>query len=225
MRERIIGIDFSFPIGIYMDEFIMDKKPASDFGCVPTTSGRCSAVGVSEPQWFIAIVKNNTELSVRDKLQKHGIESYVPTQLKLIILPSGRKKDKVQVVIPSIIFINCSEEQRRKEIVGLPYIHRFMINNSGTPNRFNRRPLAIVPNDQIEKLKFMVGNTDESIEFRPLGVKLGDTVEIVRGGLKGLIGNVENTNNATWFLIRIDTLGYASVKIDPVNLRAINIKE
>lgn len=184
---------------------------------------RCSAVGVSEPQWFIAIVKNNTELSVRDKLQKRGIESYVPTQLKLIISTSGRKKDKVQVVIPSIIFINCSEEQR-KEIVGLPYIHRFMINNSGTPDKFNHRPLAIVPNDQIKKLKFMVGNTDESVEFRPLGVKLGDTVEIVRGGLKGLIGNVENTDNATWFMIRIDTLGYASVKIDPVNLRTINIK-
>lgn len=148
----------------------------------------------------------------------------MPTQLKLTISPSGRKKDKVQVVIPSIIFINCSEEQR-KEIVELPYIHRFMINNSGTPDKFNRRPLAIVPNDQIKKLKFMVGNTDESVEFRPSGVKLGDTVEIVRGGLKGLIGNVENTDNATCFMIRIDTLGYASVKIDPVNLRAINIKE
>lgn len=203
---------------------MMDMKPTSDFSGVPTPSCRCSAVGVSAPQWFIAIVKNNTELSVRDKLQKRGIESYVPTQLKLIISPSGRKKDKVQVVIPSIIFINCSEGQR-KEIVGLPYIHRFMINNSGTPDRFNRRPLAIVPNDQIEKLKFMVGNTDESIEFRPMGVKLGDTVEIVRGGLKGLIGNVENTDNVPWFLIRIETLGYASVKIDPVNLRAINIKE
>lgn len=202
----------------------MDMKPTSDFSGVPTSSYRCSAVGVSGPQWFIAIVKNNTELSVRDKLQKRGIESYVPTTIKLTISPSGRKKDKVKVVIPAIIFINCSEEQR-KEIVGLPYIHRFMINNSGTPDKFNRSPLAVVPNDQIEKLKFMVGNTDESVEFRPLGVKLGDTVEIVRGGLKGLIGNVENTDNATWFLIRIDTLGYASVKIDPVNLRAINIKE
>lgn len=201
----------------------MEMKPPSDLSGVPTASCRCSAVGVPGAQWYIAIVKNNTELSVQDKLLKRGVETYVPTQLKLVVSPSGRKKDKIQIVIPSIIFVNCTEEQR-KDIVGLPYIHRFMINNSGTPDKFNRRPLAIVPSNQIEKLKFMVGNTDELIEFRPIGIKLGDTVEIVRGGLKGLIGNVENTDNATWFLIRIDSLGYASVKINPVNLHVLNAK-
>lgn len=201
----------------------MEMKPTSDLSGVPTASCRCSAVGVPGTQWYIAIVKNNTELSVQDRLLKRGVETYVPTQLKLVVSPSGRKKDKIQIVIPSIIFVNCTEEQR-KDIVGLPYIHRFMINNSGTPDKFNRRPLAVVPSNQIEKLKFMVGNTDEPIEFRPMGIKLGDTVEIVRGGLKGLIGNVENTDNTTWFLIRIDSLGYASVKIDPVNLHVLNAK-
>jgi len=199
-------------------------KSAGDFKPAPTASNGCSAVGVPENQWYIGIVKNNTELSVQDKLLKRKIESYVPTQIKLVISPSGKKRDKIQVVIPSIIFINCSEEQR-KEIVGLPIIHRFMINNSGTPDRFNRRPLATVPKEQIDKLKYMVGNTDEPIEFRPIGIKLGDKVKIVRGGLKGLIGDIENTDSATRFLIRIDTLGYASVKIDPNNLLPLDAKE
>lgn len=174
---------------------------------------RCSAVGVPETHWFIAIVKNNTEFSTQAKLEGKGYEVYVPYQNKTIVSSTGRKRAKKSVVIPTTIFIRCTEQQRMK-IVHYPFINRFMVDRTGAKDSFNRSPIAKIPTSQIDKLKFMVGNCDEDITIESLSIRLGDEVEVIRGGLKGLVGNVEEVNNETRILIRIDALGYAGVKIN-----------
>ncbi len=181
---------------------------------------RCSAVGVPETHWFIAIVKNNTEFSTQTKLEEKGYETYVPYQNRTTIFSSGRKKNKKAVVIPTTVFIRCTEQQRM-DIVHFPFINRFMVDRTGAKDAFNRSPIAKIPTSQIDKLKFMVGNCDEDIVIESLSVRLGDEVEVVRGGLKGLIGNVEEINNETRILIRIDALGYAGVKVNSSDIKII----
>lgn len=181
---------------------------------------RCNAVGVPQTHWFIAVVKNNTEFATQEKLSEKGYEAYVPYQNKTVISPSGRKRIKKSAVIPTTVFVRCSESQRM-EIVHYPYINRFMVDRTKPKDSFNRAPIAKIPTPQIDKLKFMVGNCDEDIVIESLSVRLGDEVEVIRGGLKGLIGNVEEINNETRILIRIDALGYAGVKIQATNLRII----
>lgn len=181
---------------------------------------KCSAVGVPESHWFIAVVKNNTEFATQEKLNERGYETYVPFQNKAVIASSGRRRVKKSAVIPTIVFIRCSES-RRMEIVHYPFINRFMVDRTRPKDSFNRSPIAKIPTPQIDKLKFMVGNCDEDIIIEPLSVRLGDEVEVVRGGLKGLVGNVEEINNETRILIRIDALGYAGVKIQVTNLKII----
>ena len=198
----------------------MNEKPVIE------TSGasaidRCGAVGVPETYWFIAIVKNNTEFSVQTKLKEKGTEAYVPYQNKTVITPLGRKHVKRTPIIPAIVFIRCSEQQR-KNIVQYPFINRFMVDRTGSKDSFNRSPIAKIPTAQIEKLKFMVGNCDKDIVIESLSVCLGDEVEVIRGGLKGLVGNVEEINNETRILIRIDALGYAGVKINSSDIKIIN---
>lgn len=182
---------------------------------------RCSAVGVPETYWFIAIVKNNTELSTQAKLEEKGYEAYVPFQNKTIVSSTGRKKVKKSVVISTTVFIRCTEQQRMT-IVHYPFINRFMVDRTGAKDSFNRSPIAKIPTSQIDKLKFMVGNCDEDITIEPFSICLGDEVEVVRGGLKGLIGNVEEINNETRILIRIDALGYAGVKVNAYDLKIIS---
>lgn len=180
----------------------------------------CSAVGMPESYWFIAIVKNNTELSGQSKLVKLGFEAYVPIQERIASTASGRIRKKKHVIIPTFIFINCTEAQRL-EIVRLPFIIRFMVDRTRIVDSFNRHPIAKIPKEQIDKLKFMIGNADNDVVIEPLSAQVGDKVEIIRGSLRGLVGNVEQINNETRFLIRIDTLGYASVKVAAFDLAKI----
>lgn len=185
--------------------------------------GGGSAVGVpkDEEYWFIAVVKNNTELSVQKKLASMEIASYVPTQEKLVITPAGRKTYVSKPAIPALIFIFCTENLR-KEIVNLPFINRFVVDLSRTKDEFNRHPIAHIPNDQIEKLKFMVGNSNGSLKIQSGAIRLGSHVKVVRGALKGLIGQVERLNNETWINIRIDALGYAGVKVKASDIKEIS---
>lgn len=182
---------------------------------------RCSAVGVPETHWFIAIVKNNTEFSTQAKLEDKGYETYVPYQNKTIVSSTGRKIIKKSVVIPTTVFIKCSEQQRI-DILQYPFINRFLVNRTQAKDSFNRSPVAKIPASQIDKLKFMVGNSDEDITIEPFSIHLGDEVEVIRGGLKGLVGHVEEINYKTRILIRIDALGYAGVKVNSSNIRIIN---
>lgn len=92
------------------------------------------------------------------------------------------------------------------DIVQYPFINRFMVDRTGSKDAFNRFPIAKIPIVQIEKLKFMTGNSDEDIVIESLSIRFGDEVEVIRGGLKGLVGNVEEINNETRILIRIDAL-------------------
>lgn len=58
--------------------------------------------------------------------------------------------------VPLHSFHPCTDTLRRKEIVHLPYIKRFMVNIAGE-RRGGIRPVAFIPDDQMAKLRRMVG--------------------------------------------------------------------
>lgn len=191
-----------------------DYKDIKD--SIPTVpQGVDDAVGVHSAKWFIAIVNNRSEKTDAEKLSKMGIENYVPVQEELHIWNSGKKVKVEKVMIPSKIFIHCSERQRR-EIVKLPFIFRFMTNKAGETRNSICKPIAIVPDHEIEQLKFMLGVPDAKVAFTDSFVR-GDKVKVRRGPFKGLTGVVlENAESGKSHLyIDIDFLGSAYVEIDP----------
>lgn len=179
------------------------------------TTNADDAVGVPAAKWFIAIVNNRSEKLSGERLSKLGIENYVPVQEELRIRSNGKKVRAEKVMIPSKVFIRCTERKRR-EIVGLPFIFRFMTNKAGTSVNSICKPLAVVPDSEIEQLKFMLGVPDAKVAFTERFVK-GDMVEVRRGPFKGLVGVVlEDAESRTSHLyIDIDFLGSAYVEIDP----------
>ena len=82
-------------------------------------SGVGDAVGVQDRKWFVAIVNNNTERSVEEKLSKSGYETYVAKQKVIRVWKNGKKAKVDKVLLPSVVFIKCTERERR-EIVTLP---------------------------------------------------------------------------------------------------------
>ena len=179
-------------------------------------TGAGDAVGVSRPKWYIAIVNNNSEKDVRERLNKLGYDSYVATQHQTKIWKNGRRASVEAVVIRTIVFIHCTEKERRR-IVALPYINRFMTDRATTAQRVP----ATVPEREMHILRFILGNSDTpvTIEERPL--RKGDRVKVVRGSLMGLEGEIIDTEPSTELVVRLDILGCARLNIDRLSVEPL----
>lgn len=158
----------------------------------PVPQGNGCAGGVPDRQWFVAIMrKHNTEKAAAQRLTDAGFESYVATQKELKIYPSGKRARIDRVVIPSMVFIHCTEDERL-QAVKMPFVSHFLTDKAGTAGPFGRKPLATVPDIQMERLRFMLGNSDTPVTFTPTFVP-GQRVRVVRGRLRGLEGTILST--------------------------------
>jgi len=188
---------------------------------VTVPSGVGSAVGVAKSNWFVAVVKNNTEKAVMERMLKLGYECYVPIQKEIRIWRNGKRAIVDRVVIPSLVFIHCTEAVRR-DVVSLPFIIRFLTNRAGSSPEGLNKPLAIIPDGQIRTLQFIVGNSDTPVTFTPCIYRQGDKIRVIRGNLKGLEGEVQVVDDRHSELsVVIGLLGSAKLTIDTVDVELI----
>ena len=163
-------------------------------------------------RWVAALVQMCTEKKVGDRLKKLGIENYVPTQTE-IHQWSDRKKKVERVVIPMVVFVRVDEATERT--LRMQSFIRKILTYPG------QKATAVIPDDQIDRLKFMLKQADSPVELMPENLRVGDRVRIVRGALKGLEGELcKSVPEKSMVAIRIDGLGYAcvSVSVGDLNL-------
>lgn len=174
------------------------------------------AVGVPRRKWFVAIVNHNTEKISAEKLNAAGFETYVAAQPELRVWKNGRRKKIDRVVIPSMVFIRCTEKERL-EIVRQPYIFRFLTNKA-SEGQYSKA-IATIPDAQIETLKFMLGHSPAPVEFVPHVYNKGDRVRVTRGKLMGVEGSVYTSSDGhSHLVVSLDILGCAMVTIDPIDI-------
>ena len=184
----------------------------------PATDVADAAVGVPENKWFIAIVNHNSELRVNQALDALGYRSYAATQEEMRVRSNGRRVRIQRVVIPSNVFIFCTEAQRR-QIVALPYIKRFMTDIAATPGAAGNRPPAVVTPAEMHTLRFMLGAADTPVTLADRPFTKGERVRVIRGNLRGLTGEISADPDGPHTLtIRLPLLGYARVSIDPASV-------
>lgn len=193
---------------------------SSEDSQVPSAQKVDDAVGVPNRQWFVAIVGRNTEKACRERLSALGYESYVATQMETRVWRTGQKKQVERVLISNILFIHVTERERL-EIVKLPYINYFLTDKAGHTNDFGRHPLAVIPDSQMDMLRFMLYHADSPVSFTSEPLHLGDHIRVVRGQLTGCEGYVAKDGNQTHLVVRIDFLGSAQVSISSDDLEKI----
>ena len=156
-------------------------------------------------RWIAALVQMCTEKKVGNRLTKLGIENYVPTQTE-IHQWSDRKKKIERVVIPMVVFVRADEATER--ILRMQSFIRKILTYPG------QQAAAVIPDDQIDRLKFMLKQADSPVELMPENLRVGDRVRIVRGALQGLEGELcKSVPEKSMVAIRIDGLGYACVSV------------
>lgn len=157
----------------------------------------------STPHWFVGYTRTNQERKAADKLASMGIESFVPVRREKHKW-SDRIKTVEVVLIPSRIFIRCTESQRLDILRYTSQIFAFM-NDNGPYH-----PL-IVPDRQLNDFKALVDAYGDKIEFEPMVA--GDRVRIIDGPLSGMEGTFVRKGGMNTFAIEIESIGYATVSL------------
>ena len=164
--------------------------------------------------WIAILVQMNTEQKVSCRLNKIGVTNYVPVRTE-IHQWSDRKKKIVRVMIPMVVFV-LVDDVIEKELRRLPYVHRFIYYPG-------QKEAAIIPDEQIEKLKFMMNNAETGIEVSDSVYEVGEEVDVVCGPLKGLSGRLcYFEKDKPMVGIHIELLGYACVRVNRSHVKSKN---
>lgn len=165
--------------------------------------------------WVATLVQVRSEKAVGKKLDGLKIENYVPTQ-KEIHQWSDRKKKVERVIIPLVVFVHA-DKATIKRLITYTFIHK-VLSYPGT------NIPALIPDIQIETLKFMLKQSEALVEMRHTVFKTGDYVRVVRGPLKDLEGElcrVESDKSAV--AVQIEGLGFACDNIDRSDLINLSV--
>ncbi len=200
-----------------MDE---DKYLYDSVVAVPTGVG--NAVGLSGRRWYAARMRrNNTEKATAERLAKSGCECYVATQKVLRRWSNGRTRKIEHVVIPGLVFIRCTE-QERLQLAYDPAITRFLIDRAIGSGQRRADKVAVIPDRQIDRLRFMLGQSDTPVEFTPEIYRSGDKVRVIRGNLMGLEGKVIQTSDGkSELIVSVELLGSAKLTVNTIDIERL----
>ena len=160
-------------------------------------------------RWIAVLVQVNCEKRTATRLSKVGYETYIPTQQE-VHQWSDRKKKVDRLIMPMVVFVRATvreEEWLRNQ----SYIHKLLA-LPGTDE--DKKGFATtIPDCQIERLKFLLEHAETEVTIVS-NFKVGDSVRVASGPLKGLEGVVREADEKSSVVgIQIDGLGYACVKI------------
>ena len=159
--------------------------------------------------WIAMLVQVNCEKKTATRLGKVGYETYIPTQQE-VHQWSDRKKKVDRLIMPMVVFVRATvreEEWLRDQ----SYIHKLLALPGSDEDK--KKFATPIPDSQIERLKFLLENAESEVTIVS-NFKVGDSVRVMSGPLKGLEGVVSEADEKSSIVgVQIDGLGYACVKI------------
>ena len=158
-------------------------------------------------RWIAVLVQVNCEKKTATRLGKVGYETYIPTQQE-VHQWSDRKKKVDRLIIPMVVFVRATvreEEWLRDQ----SYIHKLLAFPGSDEDK--KKFATPIPDNQIERLKFLLENAESEVTIVS-NFKVGDSVRVISGPLKGLEGVVSDFDERNTYVgVMVDGLGYEVV--------------
>jgi transcription antitermination factor NusG len=159
-------------------------------------------------RWYAIYTAPRAEKKVSDRFQQAGIEHYLPLQ-QIMRQWSDRKKLVTEPVIRGYLFVHVSPLQFKQVIYTYGALHFVCEHHQPAP----------IPDEQIQRLKFMVEGAEAPVEFTAEALKPGESVTVIRGPLQGLTGELVEVKGNYHVMIRLDKLGCALTSISLSSIR------
>ena len=159
--------------------------------------------------WIAVLVQVNCEKKTATRLGKVGYETYIPTQQE-VRQWSDRKKKVDRLIMPMVVFVRATEKEE-EWLRNQSFIHKLLALPGSDEDK--KRFATPIPDNQIERLQFLLENAESEVTIVS-NFKVGDSVRVISGPLKGLEGVVSEADEKSSIVgVQIDGLGYACVKI------------
>ena len=154
-------------------------------------------------RWFVARTRCGAELSVGSRLDKLGVENFVPTEKRF---HTRVRSYYERAVIPGLVFLKSTKQRACA-----------LANEDAVPVKYlvdpATRTLMVVPDKQMEDFRRVLDlSTDEGgLMGRPLA--LGDRVRVTKGVLAGVEGFVLEFKGRTYVVVRLLDSWFAKASV------------
>ena len=177
---------------------ILTKQKSANAG---PSNGTGECVAYSK-RWYVALVRMHHEKKVAERLNKMGIENFVPVQQELHQW-SDRRKMVESVLLPMMIFVHVDPKER-KEVLSFSTVSRYMVlRGESSP--------AVIPDEQMARFRFMLDYSEEAVSMSTTLLARGEKVRVIKGPLTGLVGELVNVDGKSKIAVRLNLLGCACV--------------
>lgn len=163
--------------------------------------------------WHAALVKRNYERLCRDQLANLGHETYLASQKETHIYRNRTRREVEKIIIPNIVFIRIPGHQTLPVMKSCSLIQGFLRNRAAQLGHYGQPPLAIIPDQQMKLLQFMLYHAEQPVNFTNQPLHLGDRIRVTRGQLAGLEGQVLREGKNAYIVVSLDILGSAITSI------------
>ena len=146
-------------------------------------------------KWYAIYTKSRNEKKVNTRLRESGIETFLPQQ-KVLKQWTDRKKWVEEPLFRSYLFVLISPDEYYKVLSVSGVVKYIIFEGKAVP----------VPEQQILAIKQFLSNEEDQF-ISSESFNIGDKVEIFRGTLKGLLGNLVNLQGKQKVRIEIESIG------------------
>mgnify|MGYP000235072511 CR=1 FL=1 len=152
--------------------------------------------------WYAVYTASRAEKKVKERLDEMDIRNYLPLRTEYRVWSDRKKKISVPL-IAGYIFVYVPETAFMT-VLTTPGVVTFLK---------EKNKAVIIPEAQIERLRFVENNFEEPIEMSYDEIPAGTLVEIVRGKLTGFQGEMVEFRNKFRIVLRLDNLGCALITV------------
>ena len=187
---------------------------------VASTDG---AGGVSKKFWYVALVSLRAEKSVRDNLQRYGIQAFVASRKEIHIWRREERRVIEKVLIPAVVFVHTTNAER-ETVLKQPNVKAFMVNPAARKTAYGRNPLAVIPDAEMQLLQDMLAQNDIDVTFATSNFAIGDRVKILGLGTTEHFAQIIRIpgDSNTFVGVRLETLGCAYMHIPQDRIVKVN---
>ena len=159
-----------------------------------------------DKHWYVAYVRSCREKVAAEKFRALGYEYYLPIQRE-VRQWSDRKKIVDKLVIPRMIFVRCTETERRRSLSLVSDLYKYITEKGPFT-------ASIIRDVEMETFRDMVEKGGRDVRIMDRTAKPGDRVRITDGPLLGHEVQVISVTGTRYIAVPLGPIGTATIELE-----------